>query len=202
MLCYVSENSTTRCQKDILMRPNNIAIYVFWFIDVIIASCLLLQKREVHSASGRFVIYSYLVLSLSALATALQVCLSLWFVLRATLSGPAAGITPHWVYRGVIWVDTYTNRILWLALNFTTRCAMPWLRWSVTGLFPMSLRFNPRPAHVVDRVAYGQVNFFSCPLCVLFHQCYILIHSFVTNVIKSQQVTASWNYTQKLQIVM
>jgi len=68
---------------------------------------------------------------------------------------------------------------------------MPWLRWSFTGLLPLSLMFNPRPALVVDRVAHGQVEFFGCPLCVLFHQCYILIQSFVTNAIKSQQVTAS-----------
>jgi len=77
MLYYVSENSTTPCQRHILMRPNKITVYVVWFIDVIIASCLLLQKQEVHSASGRFLIHSYLILLYSALATALQVCLSL-----------------------------------------------------------------------------------------------------------------------------
>jgi hypothetical protein len=38
--------------------------------------------------------------------------------------------------------------------------AMPWLRWSVTGISPKRPRFMPRPIHVrfaVDKVAMGQV---------------------------------------------
>ena len=58
-----------------------------------------------------------------------------------------------------------------------------------------------RPVHVLDKMALGEVSAwnFGFPLSVSFHQCSTL-HSAITNIIKSLQLTVSLNNKTRQEV--